>query len=34
LFVIDREGVVRYNQVGTQQTNIPPIAEVLAELDR
>jgi len=33
LFVIDREGVVRYNQVGTQQTNIPPIAEVLAELD-
>ena len=34
LFVIDRDGVVRYNQVGTQQTNIPPIAEVLAELDR
>jgi len=33
LFVIDREGVVRYNQVGTQQTNIPPIAEVLAQLD-
>jgi peroxiredoxin len=33
LFVIDREGVVRYNQVGTQQTNIPPIAEVLGELD-
>jgi peroxiredoxin len=33
LFVIDREGVVRYNQVGTQQTNIPPIAEVLAGLD-
>ena len=34
LFVIDRDGVVRYNQVGTQQTNIPPIAEVLAELDK
>ena len=33
LFVIDREGVVRYNQVGTQQTNIPPVAEVLAQLD-
>jgi peroxiredoxin len=33
LFVIDRDGVVRYNQVGTQQTNIPPIAEILAELD-
>ena len=34
LFVIDRDGVVRYNQVGTQQTNIPPIVEVLAELDK
>ena len=33
LFVIDRGGVVRYNQVGTQQTNIPPIDEVLAALD-
>jgi peroxiredoxin len=33
LFVIDREGIVHYNQVGTQQTNIPPIAEVLRELD-
>ncbi|TML14989.1 MAG: peroxiredoxin family protein [Actinobacteria bacterium] len=33
LFVIDRDGVVRYNQVGTQQTNIPPITEILAELD-
>jgi peroxiredoxin len=33
LFVIDGAGLVRYNQVGTQQTNIPPIAEVLGELD-
>jgi peroxiredoxin len=33
LFVIDRDGIVHYNQVGTQQTNIPPIAEVLRELD-
>jgi peroxiredoxin len=33
LFVIDRDGVVHYNQVGTQQTNIPPIDEVLRELD-
>ena len=33
LFVVDGAGVVRYNQVGTQQTNIPPIAEVLGELD-
>ena len=34
LFVIDPDGVVRYNQVGTQQTDIPPIAEILAELDK
>lgn len=34
LFIIDREGKVRYNQVGTQQTNIPPIDEIVAELDK
>ncbi len=34
LFVLDEHGVVRYNQVGTQQTDIPPIDETLAELDR
>ena len=33
MFIVDRDGVVRYNQVGTQQTNIPPIEEVLGELD-
>lgn len=34
LFVIDRDGRVTYNQVGTQQTDIPPIEETLAELDK
>jgi peroxiredoxin len=34
LFVIDRDGRVAYNQVGTQQTNIPSIDETLAELDK
>ena len=34
LFVLDEQGIVRYNQVGTQQTDIPPIAETLAELDK
>lgn len=33
LFVIDREGRVAYNQVGTQQTDLPPVAEILERLD-
>lgn len=33
-FVIDGEGRVLYNQVGTHQTDIPPIDETLAVLDR
>jgi peroxiredoxin len=34
MFIIDHDGKVRYNQVGTQQTNLPPIDEILAELDK
>lgn len=33
LFIIDAEGTVTYNQVGTQQWQIPPIDEILAVLD-
>ncbi|RME82802.1 MAG: thioredoxin peroxidase [Caldilineae bacterium] len=33
LFIIDREGVVRYAYLGSQQWEIPPNREVLAQLD-
>ena len=33
LFVFDAGGRVAYNQVGTQQTDIPAIDEVLAVID-
>ena len=33
LFVIDQAGVVRFDEVGAQQWNIPSNAEVLAVLD-
>jgi thioredoxin-dependent peroxiredoxin len=32
LFVIDAEGIVRYNQVGVQQWQIPPNEEILGVL--
>jgi peroxiredoxin Q/BCP len=34
VFVIDAEGIVRYDHVGTQQWNIPSDAEVLGLLER
>jgi peroxiredoxin len=33
LFVIDREGVVRYAHLGWQQWEIPSVDETLAQLD-
>lgn len=33
LFVIDREGVVRFEEVGAQQYNIPPDEKVLEVLE-
>jgi len=33
LFIIDKEGIVRYTHVGNQQWNIPAVADVLARLD-
>ncbi len=33
LFVIDAEGVVRFEEVGAQQYNIPPDEKVLGVLD-
>ena len=32
LFIVDREGVVRYAYLGTQQWQIPPNSEVLRQL--
>jgi peroxiredoxin len=34
LFVIDREGIVRYAYLGWQQWEIPSIDETLAQLDK
>ncbi|GIV76873.1 MAG: hypothetical protein KatS3mg050_1267 [Litorilinea sp.] len=34
LFLIDRDGLVRFAYVGTQQWEIPPNRQILAELDR
>lgn len=33
LFIVDKAGVVRYAYLGTQQWEIPPNNEVLAQLD-
>jgi peroxiredoxin len=33
LFIVDKAGLVRYAYLGTQQWEIPPNAEVLAQLD-
>lgn len=33
LFIIDKEGIVRYVHVGSQQWDIPSVADVLARLD-
>lgn len=33
LFIVDKSGVVRYAYVGTQQWEIPPNSEVLAQLE-
>ena len=33
LFIVDREGVVRYAYLGWQQWEIPSLAETLRELD-
>jgi len=33
LFIIDKEGVVRYAQLGWQQWEIPSVDETLAQLD-
>lgn len=32
MFVIDSEGAVTYNQVGKQQTDLPTVDEIIAEL--
>jgi hypothetical protein len=34
LFIIDREGAVRYAYLGFQQWEIPAIDDTLAELDK
>lgn len=34
LFIVDKAGIVRYAYVGTQQWEIPPNSQVLAQLDR
>jgi len=33
LFIVDKAGIVRYAHVGTQQWQIPPNSQVLAQLD-
>ena len=33
LFVVDKEGVVRFAYIGSQQWQIPPNSRVLAQLD-
>jgi hypothetical protein len=33
LFILDKEGVVRFAYVGSQQWQIPPNSSVLAQLD-
>ena len=34
LFVIDKQGMVRYAHVGAQQWDIPPVEEVLDAIER
>ena len=33
LFIVDKEGVVRFTYIGSQQWQIPPNSRVLAQLD-
>ena len=33
LFIVDKEGIVRFTYVGSQQWQIPPNSRVLAQLD-
>ncbi len=33
MFVLDADGVVTYNQVGTQQTDLPTVDEIVSQIE-